>query len=208
MIGILGKKVGMTHLFSNGRVVPVTVIRSGPCKVFYKKSDEKEGYSSVALGFEPQKEHRINKPQLSALKKSDLSPVKLVREFRLDDTSPYEVGQDITVGNFEGVKFVDISGTTKGKGFQGVMKRYGFGGGPKSHGASLFHRRPGSIGSMASEGKVIKGKKMPGQMGNKKRTVKRLEIVERDLENNLLIVKGAVPGPKNGYLLIKPSAER
>jgi len=208
MIGIIKKKVGMTHMFSDGKMVPVTVIRSGPCRVVYKKDMDKHGYSAIALGFDQQKEHRLTKPLLGVFKKADVPCTKLVREFRMDDTSPYNIGQDITVANLENIEHVDIVGTTKGKGFQGVIKRHGFGGGPKSHGASLFHRRPGSIGSMASEGKVIKGKKMPGQMGNVRCSVKKLKVIERDVENNYIIVKGSVPGPRNGYLLIKPSSKR
>lgn len=205
MKNILGKKIGMTHIFKNGKVVPVTVISSGPCTVVYKKEKEKDGYSSIALGYEEQKEHRVTKPLKGVFKKSGLKPMKLIKEFRTEDVEKYNIGDELKVDIFEGTKYVDISGFSKGRGFQGGMKRHGFSGGPASHGASLFHRQIGSVGSRT---KVQKGKKMPGRYGNEKVTIQNLEIMDLDLNNNLIIVKGAIPGAKNGYLTIRPAVKK
>jgi large subunit ribosomal protein L3 len=207
MKGILGKKIGMTQIFENGKLVPVTVIEAGPCFVLQKKTAEKEGYVAIQVGFDGKSEKNINKPMAGIFKKANVKPLSFLREFKVDAVDGFELGQEFKVDVLNGVEYVDVTGTTKGKGFQGVMKRYGFDGGPRSHGASLFHRAPGGIGQSTWPGKVMKGKKMPGRMGNDKVTVQNLKVVKVDAENNLLLVKGAVPGAKNSYLVINPAVK-
>lgn len=203
MLGILGKKIGMTHVYKEGKFFPVTLISSGPCKIVYTRNNEKNGYSAVALGYEDQKEHRVSKALKGVFKQAGITALKKIKEFRVEDISNFKLGDQINIEMFKDVKYVDITGNTKGKGFQGGMKRHGYMGGPASHGASLFHRATGSRGSRI--GKVIKGKTGPGRMGNDKVTVQRLEIVEIDSANNLLIVKGSIPGANNSYIVVKPS---
>ena len=198
--GFLGKKIGMTQIFrEDGRVVPVTVIQAGPCVVTQVKTKETDGYEAVQLGFGDVK--RRNKPESGHLKNSRLS--RYLREVATDDTSEFEVGQAIGVDIFESGEKVDVIGTSKGRGFAGVMKRWNFGGGPRTHGQSDRARAPGSIGGGTTPGKVYKGLKMGGHMGNRRITVKGLEIIEIDTERNLLLVKGGIPGATNSLVQIR-----
>lgn len=199
VIGILGKKIGMTQVFmEDGTVVPVTAIEAGPCVVTQIKSAEKEGYNAVQLGFGETK--RLNKPEKGHLKK--LGSFKHLREFPLGDASEAELGQKITVEMFEAGENVSVVGTSKGRGFAGVVKRHGFAGGPKTHGQQDRHRAPGSVGGGTSPGKTWKGQRMAGHMGNERVTAKGLKVVQTNVDRNLLMVKGAVPGARNGLLLI------
>jgi large subunit ribosomal protein L3 len=198
--GFLGKKIGMTQIFrEDGRVVPVTVIEAGPCVVTQVKTLESDGYEAVQLGFGDVK--RRNKPQAGHLKNSKLS--RYLREVSTDDTSEFEVGQTIGVDIFEAGEKIDVIGKSKGRGFAGVMKRWNFGGGPRTHGQSDRARAPGSIGGGTTPGKVYKGLKMAGHMGNRRITVKGLEIVEIDFERNLLLIKGGIPGATNSLVQIR-----
>ncbi len=204
MKGILGKKVGMTQIFNEeGNVIPVTLIEAGPCYVTQKKTQEKDGYSAVQLGFEEVSDKRVTKPQSGHLKKSNAPMLKYLREFRVKDHSDLEEGQVIDASVFEVGDLVDVVGTSKGKGFAGVVKRHGFAGGMKTHGQSDRHRAPGSIGAGTTPGHVFKGMRMPGRMGGERVTVSNLEVVIVDAERNLLAVKGAVPGAKKGLLVVK-----
>ena len=198
--GFLGKKVGMSQIFrEDGRVVPVTVIEAGPCSVTQIKTQDTDGYQAVQLGYGAIK--KLNKPRAGHLKNS--TPSRHLREVEADDPTEYAVGQRIGVDIFQEGEKVDIIGNSKGRGFAGVMKRHGFHGGPRTHGQSDRARAPGSIGGGTTPGKVYKGMKMAGHMGNRRVTVKNLEIVRVDAERNLLLVKGAVPGGPNGLLLIR-----
>jgi large subunit ribosomal protein L3 len=206
MKGILGKKVGMTQIFDQkGEVVPVTVIEAGPCFVAQIKTDERDGYSAIQMGFEEAKPKSLTRPQLQHLEKSSLSPLRFLREIRLpsDQVTQFEEGQKVTVDLFEEGEFVDVTGTSKGRGFAGVVKRHGFSGGPKTHGQSDRLRAPGSIGACTTPGRVFKGKRMPGRMGGERVTIQGLKVVMVDPERNLLAVRGAVPGAKNGLLMIR-----
>ena len=206
MKGILGKKVGMTQVFNdNGEAVPVTVIEAGPCFVAQIKTVERDGYSAVQLGFEEAKPKRLTQPQLKHLQKSDLPALRYLRELRVadDESVGFEEGQQLTVDIFEEGDLVDVTGTSKGRGFAGVVKRYGFRGGPKTHGQSDRWRAPGSVGACTTPGRVFKGKRMPGRMGGERVTTQTLQVVLVDPERNLLAIKGAVPGSKNGLLLIR-----
>ncbi len=198
--GFLGRKIGMTQIFrEDGRVVPVTVIEAGPCVVTQVKTKETDGYEAIQLGYGEVK--RRNKPQTGHLKNSRLS--RYLREVAADDTSEFEVGQTFSVDIFEAGEIVDIIGKSKGRGFAGVMKRWGFAGGPRTHGQSDRARAPGSIGGGTTPGKVYKGLKMGGHMGNRRITVKGLEIVEVDTERNLLLIKGGIPGATNSLIQIR-----
>jgi len=208
MKGIVGKKVGMTQIFNeHGEVIPVTVIEAGPCFVTQIKTVERDGYTAVQLGFEETKPKHLTKSQLQHLKKGNLPALRHLREFRMnvDDLArlEFEEGQKVMVDIFEPGEYVDVIGTTKGRGFAGVVKRHGFGGGPKTHGQSDRHRTPGSVGACTTPGRVFKGKRMPGRMGNERVTVQALQVVLVDPERNLLVVRGAVPGAKNGLLMIR-----
>ena len=204
---ILGKKVGMTQIFTEaGDVVPVTVIEAGPEVVTQIKTVETDGYNAVQVGFEDQKPQRVNKPMTGHFAKNDIPVKKHLAEFRTEEGESYEIGQVITVAEFEVGKKLDITGTSKGKGTQGNIKRHGHHRGPMTHG-SKFHRHAGSNGSASDPSKVFKGKKMPGQMGNKKITVQNLEVVRVDAENNLILVKGSVPGPKKSLVTIKETVK-
>lgn len=202
-IGLLGKKIGMTRVYSEeGRAIPVTVIEAGPCVVLQKKSLQKEGYNAVQVGFQPKKEARLNKPTSGHCKAADKGGFYHIKEFRVNDPDVFEIGQDITLADLFGIgDLVNISGKTKGRGFQGVVKRHGFSGGRKTHG-SMFHRRPGSIGCSAWPSRVIKGKKLPGQMGTNLITKKNAVVIDIRPEENILLVKGPVPGSKQGLLQI------
>jgi len=202
---ILAKKVGMTQIFvENGEMIPVTVVEAGPCVVVQKKTVETDGYDAIKVAYGEVKEKHLTKPQVGEYKKADTEIKKHMREFRLEDTSSYNVGDEIKVDIFAEGDKIDISGVSKGKGFQGVIKRHGQHRGPMSHG-SMYHRRPGSMGGCSNPGRVYKGKNLPGHMGNVNVTVINLDIVKVDTDRNLLFIKGAVPGNKGGLLYIKDS---
>ena len=202
-IGILGKKMGMTQIFdAEGQAVAVTVIAAGPCPVVAVRTPEQNGYSAVLLGFGAVKPHKLSKPVKGLFDKNKVEPKRTLREFRLDKAEGYEVGQEIRVDLFEAGERIDVSGVSKGKGFAGGMKRYHFGGQQFSHGTSVEHRHGGSSGAISYPGRVFPGKRMPGHMGSDKVTVKNLTVMAVDLENNLLLVKGAVPGAKNGLVAL------
>jgi len=204
---IIGKKVGMTQVFNeDGSVVPVTVVLAGPCVVTEVRTEEKDGYSAIQLGFdEIVKETRVNKPMAGYFKKQGVKPMKFLKEFR-GEAGEITVGQQVDVNIFEEGDLIDVQGTSIGKGFQGVVKRYGFGGGRATHG-SHFHRAPGSIGMCEFPGETPKGKKMPGRMGGKKVTVQNLAVVKVIPETNLLLVKGAIPGHEDGIVYIKEAVK-
>lgn len=202
--GIMGKKLGMTQIFTaDGRRVPVTVIEAGPCVVLQKKTVATDGYDAVQVGFGEKAAHRVSKPQLGHFKKVGKGAFATLREFAADNVDEMKVGDQISCGDlFKIGDVVDVTGTSKGKGFQGVIKRWNFSGGRMSHG-SHFHRAPGSIGCSAWPSKVFKGKKMAGQMGNERTTTQNLAIVDVRPEENLLFIKGAIPGPRNGVVMIR-----
>jgi large subunit ribosomal protein L3 len=204
MKGILGRKVGMTQIFDEGgEVVPVTIIEAGPCFVTQVKTPERDGYAAVQLGFKEVKSKRLTRPQLAHLLKNQLPPLRYLREIRVSDVSQYEEGQKVRVSIFDVGDRVDVTGISKGRGFAGVIKRHGFGGGPKTHGQSDRHRAPGSIGAGTTPGRVYKGLRMAGRMGNARVTAQNLQVVLVDPERNLLAIKGAVPGARNGLLTIR-----
>lgn len=206
---ILGKKIGMTQIFEDEKLIPVTVIEAGSNFVVQIKTNEKEGYNAITLAFDEKKEKNTNKPEAGLFKKAGITPKKFLKEFKVADTASYELGQEFEVDVLEGIEFVDITGTSKGKGTAGVMKRHNFGGNRASHGVSRNHRLGGSnAGGAASNSNVPKGKKMAGRLGNEQVTVQNLRVIKFDVENNLLLVKGAIPGPKNGYLVIKKSVKK
>jgi len=204
--GIIGRKVGMTQIFDeDGKVIPATLIEAGPCTVIQRKSVEKDGYEAVQVSLPDRKAaKRTNRPTLGHFKASGVPPSRVLREFRFDSSSEVKPGDQFFVDLFKAGEKVNIVGISKGKGFAGVVKRWGFHGGRKTHG-SMFHRAPGSTGCSATPSRVLKGKKMPGQLGSERVTVKNLIVVESDKEKNLLVVKGAVPGAEGGLLLIKKS---
>ena len=200
---ILGRKLGMTQVWSDDdRLIPVTVIQAGPCEVTQLKTQEKEGYEAIQIAFQPVKTSRLNQPLLGHLEKSGVGPRKVLREVKVAAADEYELGQEITVAAFEDVKKVHVTGISKGKGFAGVIKRHNFRGGPGGHG-SHFHRAPGSIGQASTPSRVFKGVKLPGHMGSERVTVKNLELVRIIEDQNLLIVKGAVPGGKGALLSVR-----
>ena len=206
---LIGRKVGMTQIFDEkGAVIPVTVIEAGPCPVVQIKTVETDGYNAVQLGFGEVKENKVNKPELGHFKKASVKAVKHLREFRAcpECLSEVKVGDEIKVDTFAIGDKVDIQGITKGKGFQGVIKRHGQSRGPMGHG-SMYHRRPGSMGSTSTPGRVFKGKKLPGHMGVEKVTVQNLEVVKVDLDKNAILIKGSVPGNKGSILKIKNSVK-
>lgn len=205
--GILGRKHGMTQIFDEkGEVIPVTVIEAGPCVVVQKKTVETDGYNAIQVGFGDVKEKKLTKPLIGHFKKAGVPFKRYLREFRLDDISGYEVGSEIKVDIFKPGDRVDVTGISKGKGFAGVVKRYGANRGPMSHG-SKYHRRVGSMGATTDPGRTFKGKIMPGHMGHERVTIQNLEVVKVDPELNLLLVKGSVPGPKGSLLIIKDSVK-
>jgi len=198
-MGIIGKKIGMSQIFNGGELIPVTVIQAGPCKVVQKKTAEKDGYEAVQLAFEEEKKKgRVTKAQAGHFKKCNTAPHRFLREFQINGL---EQGQDVTVDIFKKGELVSVTGVTKGKGFAGVMKRHNFAGGPGGHG-SMFNRAPGSIGASAYPSRVWPGKKLPGHMGAVTVTVKNLKVVDVRPDQNLLFVRGAVPGGDNGLILI------
>ena len=204
---IIGKKVGMTQIFDEkGLVVPVTVIEAGPCTVTQVKSVETDGYNSIQLGFGEVKEKHVNKPIKGHFQKSKLALKKHLREFRVDSVENIKVGDEIKLDVFEQGDKIDVQGTTKGKGFQGVIKRHGQHRGPMGHG-SMYHRRPGSMGSTSTPGRVFKGKNLPGHMGCETVTIQNLDVVRVDMDKNVILVKGSVPGAKGAILKIKKSVK-
>ena len=207
-IGLIGKKVGMRQVFEkDGVAVPSTVINAGSCKVIQKKAQDTDGYEAVQLGFDEKKKN-IKKPLAGHFKKWGTEPKKIVREFRVDSSAEYQPGQEIGVDVFKPGDFVDVRGISKGKGFSGVMKRWGFSGGPGSHGAHKWNRRPGSIGASATPSRVLKGMKMAGHAGGRKVSMQNLKVLRVDVGNGLLFIKGAVAGANGGYLIIKKAKKK
>ena len=205
--GLIGRKVGMTQIFDEeGKVIPVTAIEVGPCTVTQIKTVEQDGYTAVQLGFGEVKERKLNKPQLGHLSKNKLAPKKYLREFRLDSVEGMKVGDELKADVFAAGDKVDIQGTSKGKGFQGVIKRHGQSRGPMGHG-SMYHRRPGSMGPTSTPGRVFPGKNLPGHMGVETVTIQNLEVVKVDLDKNVILVKGSVPGTKGAILKVKSSVK-
>ncbi|KXZ38981.1 LSU ribosomal protein L3P [Alkalithermobacter thermoalcaliphilus JW-YL-7 = DSM 7308] len=207
MKGILGKKIGMTQIFDEeGRVIPVTVIEAGPVVVTQVKTEEVDGYNAIKVGFEDAKPKSLNKPEKGQFEKADLPYKKFLREFRVENPQEYTVGQEIKADIFAAGDKVDVTGTSKGKGFQGPIKRHGKSRGPMSHG-SRYHRGPGSLGAGTSPGRVFKGKKLAGHMGVERVTIQNLEVVRVDAEKNIILVKGAIPGPKKSLVMIKETVK-
>ena len=212
-LGLLGRKIGMTQLFEeDGNVIPVTVLEAGPCHVLQvKTADTRDGYSAIQLGFGDQKSHRITKAQSGHYAKTEATPPRWVREIRVSATEAAGInpGQTLTVSDvFEAGQHVDVTGRSKGRGFAGVMKKYNFAGFIRSHGTHEFFRHGGSIGTRLTPGHVLKGKKMPGQMGNRNVTVQNLEVVRVDTERNLIFVRGATPGPKGGFVKVRRAVKK
>jgi large subunit ribosomal protein L3 len=203
MEGILGRKVGMTQIYvEDGTVIPVTVIKAGPCLVVQRKTADNDGYEAVQIGLVEEKPAKANGPQKGHFGKAGVAPVRKLAELRLDSGEDLKAGDEVKASIFNEKDYVDVVGTSKGKGYQGVMKRHNFGGGRGSHG-SMFHRAPGSIGSSAYPSRVFAGMRMGGRMGGEQVTTKNLQIVKVDAEQNLIYVRGAVPGPKSGYVTIR-----
>lgn len=206
---IIGKKVGMTQIFDEtGKVIPVTVIEAGPCPVVQKKTADNDGYESVQLGFEDVKTKNVNKPQKGHFDKADVAPKRNLKEFRLDDISAYNLGDLVKADTFEVGDVVDVTGTSKGKGFQGAIKRHGFSMLKASHGTGPNRRTQGAMSAGTDPAKIRKGRKMPGHMGAETVTVQNLEVVKIDAENNLIAIKGAIPGPKKGIVYIIDSVKK
>jgi large subunit ribosomal protein L3 len=210
MTGLIGKKLGMTQVFNaEGNLIPVTVIETGPCVVVQKREPAKDGYSALQVGFGPKKSRRVNKPEQGHVAKAGKGAFRVLKEFRLDDVTPFEVGQEIRVGDlFKAGDFIDVSGTSKGHGFSGVIKRWSFGGFPGSHGTHEYFRHGGSIGNRSFPGRVRKGKKMAGHWGNEQVCTQNLMVVDVRPEENLLLVRGAVPGAKQGVVIVKRAVKR
>ena len=205
--GIIGRKIGMTQVFDEtGKVIPVTVIEAGPCVVAQVKTVETDGYNAIQLGFGEVKAKKVNKPKAGHFAKAKLEAKKHLREFRLCDVSNIKVGDEMKADIFAVGEKVDIQGTTKGKGFQGVIKRHGQHRGPMGHG-SMYHRRPGSMGPTSTPGRVFKGKKLPGHMGRVTVTIQNLDVVKVDMDKNVLLIKGSVPGPKGAILKVKSAVK-
>ena len=202
---ILGRKLAMTQIFDENVLIPITIVEAGPCVIVERKVKKKNGYNAIQLGFLEVKENRVNKPESGHFKKSEVNPQKYLREIRVKDIANLKIRDEIRVDVFKEGDLVDVVGISKGKGFAGVVKRYGFKGGPASHGAGGWRRRPGSIGASADPSRVFKGKKMPGKMGAERKTVRNLEIVKVDKKENLLLIKGSLPGNKGSLLTIKSS---
>lgn len=206
-IGILGTKLGMTQVFDEaGRAIPITVIQAGPCTVTQVKTVESDGYTAVQLGYEEVKEKSLNKPELGHLSKAGAVPLRHLTEYRLSETPSYELGQQVTVDIFSAGQLVDVCGTSIGRGFAGYQKRHGFARGPMSHG-SKNHRLPGSTGAGTTPGRVYPGKRMAGQLGNKRVTLRKLSIVRVETDRNLLLIKGSLPGKPGALVSITPAKE-
>lgn len=211
-IGLIGKKLGMTQIFGeNGSVIPVTVVKTGPCYVVQKKTMENDGYTAIQVGFdEITKASRVNKPKAGHFKKANLAPMSKLKEFRVDAEAMdgLQVGGEVSIDLFQPGDFVDVTGTSVGKGYAGVMKRHQFSGAPGGHGTHEFFRHGGSIGQNTTPGRTLKGKKMAGHLGAKKVTVQSLKVVEVRGDTNIVMIEGAVPGAKNGYVLLKKAAKK
>jgi len=202
---LIGKKLGMTQIFhESGKLTPVSVIQAGPCPIVQVKTPETDGYSAVQIGFGDVREKNMTLPLKGHYGKAGVAPQRVLKEFRVDDTSAYKVGESLDASVFDGISKVDVTGRSKGRGFAGTIKRHNFSLGPKTHG-SHDHRKPGSVGLAATPARVFKGKRMPGRMGGNKETVRNLEVVQIDTENNLIYVKGAIPGSTNGIVFIHKS---
>ena len=205
MLGIIGRKVGMTQVFNEkGDAVPATLIEAGPCPIVQVKTRDKDGYAAVQLGFGDKREKNLTKPVIGKFKKAGVPVRALLREFRIEDDAEYQAGQEIKVDQFEIGKNVDVIATSIGRGFQGTRKRHKFTGGRATHGCTT-HDQPGSIGASAFPSRVIKGKKLPGRMGGKRVTMKNLQVVAVDPEQSLLVVRGSIPGPVRGFVLVRPA---
>ena len=210
MNGLIGRKVGMTQIFTeDGNLVPVTAIEAGPCVVVQKKEKAKDGYEALQLGFGPKKSQRVNKPEQGHMSKAGKGAFSVLNEFRSEEVASFEVGQEIKLSDlFKAGDHVDVTGTSKGRGFAGVIKRWGFGGFPGSHGTHEYFRHGGAIGNRSYPGRVFRGKKMAGQLGNEQVSVQNIEVVQIREDSNLLLVKGAIPGAKRGILLIRRTVKR
>ncbi len=206
--GILGAKLGMTQVWDNNRVVPVTVVQAGPCVVTQVRTPDKDGYSAVQLAYGQIDPRKVNKPTSGHYAKAEVAPRRFLVELRTTDASEYTLGQEVTAETFEPGQTIDVTGRTKGKGFAGVMKRHGFHGLRSSHGVERKHRSPGSIGACATPGRVFKGVRMAGRMGHVRYTVQNLTIQAVDPEQNLILVKGAIPGPKGSLVLLRSAAKK
>jgi len=208
MKGLLGEKLGMTQVWDeNNRVVPVTVVKAGPCVVTQVKNPEQDGYSSVQIAFGAIDPRKVNKPASGHFAKAGVTPRRHLVELRTDDASEYSVGQELAVDTFEAGQTIDVVGTTKGKGYAGVMKRHGFHGVSSSHGSHRNHRKPGSIGACATPSRVLKGVRMAGRMGNERQTTQNLTVHAIDVEKGLLLVKGAIPGPRGGVVVVRTAVK-
>lgn len=206
--GILGTKLGMTQIFDeNNRVVPVTVVEAGPCVVTQIRTQDIDGYNAIQIAYGEIDPRKVNQPQAGHFKKAGVTPRRHVTEIRLDDVEGYEIGQDVTVDIFDGIEFVDVTGTSKGKGYAGGMKRHGFGGQGAAHGNQAAHRRVGSIGQASTPGRVFKGKRMAGRMGNDRVTTQNLKVQKVDADANLLLIKGAIPGVRGGIVTVKTAVK-
>jgi large subunit ribosomal protein L3 len=205
--GILGAKLGMTQVWDNGKVVPVTVVQAGPCVVTQVRTPDKDGYSAVQLAYGAIDPRKVNKPEGGHFAKADVAPRRFIVELRTTDASEYELGSEVTVEAFTPGQTIDVTGKTKGKGFAGVMKRHGFGGLRASHGVERKHRSPGSIGACATPGRVFKGLRMAGRMGGVRYTVQNVRVQNIDTEQNLILVRGAIPGPKGSLVLLRTAAK-
>ena len=206
--GLLGEKLGMTQVWDeNNRIVPVTVVKAGPCVVTAVRTPDVDGYNAVQIAFGAIDPRKVNKPASGHFAKAGVTPRRHLVELRTDDASDYSVGQELAVDTFEAGQTIDVVGTTKGKGYAGVMKRHGFHGVSSSHGAHKNHRKPGSIGGCATPGRVFKGMRMAGRMGSNKQTTQNLTIHAVDAENGIILIKGAVPGPKGGLVLVRTPAK-
>jgi large subunit ribosomal protein L3 len=205
--GILGAKLGMTQVWDNNKVVPVTVVQAGPCVVTQVRTADKDGYAAVQLAYGAVDPRKVKKPRAGHFEKAGTAPRRHIVELRTTDASEYELGQEVTVEAFEAGTVIDVTGKTKGKGFAGVMKRHGFHGLRASHGVERKHRSPGSIGACATPGRVFKGVKMAGRMGGVRYTVQNLTVQAIDTENNLLLVRGAIPGPAGALVLVRTAAK-
>ena len=206
-LGLLGKKLGMTRIYDEaGTVVPVTVIQAGPCPIVQIKNKERDGYCALQLGFDARKESKTNRPEGGHFKKAEIAPTRILREFRVDEMGDYQAGQSVNLEIFEVGDKVDVTGISKGRGFAGSQKRHGSSRGPESHG-SRYHRKSGSMGASATPSHVFKLKKTPGHMGAERVTVQNLVVVKLDKENNLVVVRGSIPGSNNGYLMLRKSVK-
>ncbi len=206
---IVGKKIGMTQIFDEkGNVIPVTVVEAGPCVVVQKKTTENDGYEAVQIGFGDVAEKNVNKPRKGHFAKADVAPKRTLREFRLDDCSVFNVGDILKADTFATGDNVDVCGTSKGKGYAGAIKRHGFSRLKETHGSGPVHRHAGSMGACSDPSRVMKGKKLPGHMGAERCTIQNLNVVKVDAENNLIALKGAIPGPKGGVVYITDSVKK